>query len=368
VRVLALGSVPSSDSFPLIEAPLPDPAWPLELWMCCECTLLQLGPAAEMPPEQPGPVDSATAIAHAEASVAEVLRAEGLRPGATFAEHDSSHGGSWASYLVGAGLRRVGPDEPADLVLDVHNLMHETDLDQVVSARAAQLRPGGCFVAEFFHGLPMVEQTLADTVRHGHYSYLTLTAALPLLERHGLVVTRATRNPAYGGSLRITARRPPADDRADGSVESVLASEAAAGLDGPGAVTEMAGRVSGVAGRVRARIAELRDGGARVAGYGAPSKAAVLLALTGVDDALLPYTVDRSPAKHGRRVPGAGIPIRPVEHLLDDRPDVVVVLTWDIAEEVATQLGQLADGSGWQPTLFVPLPRPRELRLPGGRA
>ena len=98
-----------------------------------------------------------------------------------------------------------------------------------------------------------------------------------------------------------------------------------------------------------------------MAGYGAPSKATVLLALARVGAELLPYTVDLSPAKHGCRVPGAGVPIRPVEHLLVDRPDDVVVLTWDIADEVASQLTRLAAGSGWSPRLWAPLPTLREL-------
>ena len=89
----------------------------------------------------------------------------------------------------------------------------------------------------------------------------------------------------------------------------------------------------------------------------------MLLALSRVGSELLPYTVDLSPAKHGTRVPGAGVPIHPVEHLLEDRPDEVVVLTWDIADEVAAQLARTSAGSGWTPRLWVPLPTPREIAL-----
>jgi hypothetical protein len=97
-----------------------------------------------------------------------------------------------------------------------------------------------------------------------------------------------------------------------------------------------------------------------VAGYGAPSKAAVLLALARVDRALLPYTVDLSPAKDACRVPGAGVPIHSVEHLLADRPDDVVILTWDIADEVVAQLRRMSVETGWAPKLHVPLPVARE--------
>ena len=92
-----------------------------------------------------------------------------------------------------------------------------------------------------------------------------------------------------------------------------------------------------------------------VAGYGAPSKAPVLVSLAGVDDDLLPYTVDLSPAKQGCRLPGTRIPILSPDELLARRPDEVVVLTWDIADEIVDQLSRSAEGTGWRPKLFVPL-------------
>ena len=104
---------------------------------------------------------------------------------------------------------------------------------------------------------------------------------------------------------------------------------------------------------------DARDQGRTVAGYGAPSKAPVLVSLAGVDDDLLPYTVDLSPAKQGCRLPGTRIPILSPDELLARRPDEVVVLTWDIAEEIVHQLSRSTEGTGWQPKLFVPLPAPR---------
>jgi hypothetical protein len=95
-----------------------------------------------------------------------------------------------------------------------------------------------------------------------------------------------------------------------------------------------------------------------VAGYGAPSRAAVLLALANVDATLLPYTVDLSPAKHGCRIPGAGVPIRPVPDLIVGRPAEIMLLTWDIAAEVMAQLRDLAAGTGWKPRFWAPLPVP----------
>jgi hypothetical protein len=116
------------------------------------------------------------------------------------------------------------------------------------------------------------------------------------------------------------------------------------------------GRAAALA--LRELLASAADRGVAVAAYGAPSKAAVLLALAGVDATLLPYTVDLAPAKHGRRIPGAFVPIRPVEMLVDDSPDEVVVLTWDIADEVIRQLKGMASGTNWKPQFWVPLPVP----------
>lgn len=359
--VLDLGEVPASDQFPPVDAPGPDPTWPLTLHMCPQCLLVQLGPGRAEFPEPQLAVDSTTALEHARTSVAEVLADEGIGPGATLIELDSSHGASWLPRFLEAGLVEVDPAGTADLVVDVHHLMHFDHLDAVVAEHAARLAPGGRLVCEFFHVLPVVEKTLIDTIRHGHFVYLSVLAAVPLFARHGLTVTRARLVDVYGGSVRLTAGRSADVPEVDPSVEGVLARERAAGLDRVDALEALGTRGARTAWEFRTHLEEQRRLGRRVAGYGAPSKAPVLLALSGVGVDLLPYTVDLSPAKHGTRVPGAGVPIHPVEHLLEDRPDEVVVLTWDIAEEVAAQLARSSAGSGWSPRLWVPLPTPREL-------
>ena len=359
--VLDLGEVPASDQFPPIGAPLPDPTWPLTLHLCTACGLVQLGPGRGAFPEPQMAVDSATALSHARASVASVLAEEQVGPGGTVIELDSSHGASWLPEFVAAGLIESRPEGRADLVVDVHHLMHYEDTDAVVAEHAARLAPGGHLVIEFFHVLPVIEQTLIDTIRHGHFVYLSVVAAEPLLARHGLVATRAELVDVYGGSVRLTAARRADRPTIDSSVEAVRTRERAAGVDGIAALEGLGRRRDAVATRFRERLESLAAAGRRVAGYGAPSKAPVLLALAGVDGSLLPYTVDLSPAKHGRRVPGAAIPIHPPEYLLEDRPDEVVILTWDIANEVALQLHQMAGHTDWAPRLWVPLPEVREL-------
>lgn len=359
--VLDLGDVAASDQFPPADEPTPDPTWPLRLYVCEECHLVQLGRERGLYPEPQMAVDSQTALDHARSSVAEILADEGLAPGATVIELDSSHGASWLPAFLDAGLTAVEEDGTADLVVDVHHLMHADDLDATLAAHVRRLVPRGRLVLEFFHVLPVVEKTLIDTIRHGHFIYLSAIAAVPLLARHGLTVTRVKLVDVYGGSVRLTAARTEEAPAVDPSVEAVIARERAAGLDGFESLEALGAKGALTAEAFRAHLERLRRDGRRVAGYGAPSKATVLLALAGVGSRLLPYTVDLSPAKHGCRVPGAGVPIRPVEDLLVDRPDDVVVLTWDIADEVATQLARLAADSGWSPRLWAPLPTLRQL-------
>ena len=360
-RVLDLGEVAASDQFPAVDDPTPDPTWPLRLYVCDECHLVQLGRERGFHPEPQMAVDSQTALDHARSSVDEIVADERLLPGATVIELDSSHGASWLPAFRDAGLRPVGEDGKADLVVDVHHLMHVDDLGATIRAHAGRLAPRGRLVLEFFHVLPVVEKALIDTIRHGHFVYLSVLAAVPLLSRHGLTVTRAKLVDVYGGSVRLTAGLTEEIPEVSSSVDDVIERERAAGLDGAESLGALAAEGARAAESFRAHLEQLRRDGRRVAGYGAPSKATVLLALAGVGADLLPYTVDLSPAKHGCRVPGAGVPIRPVEDLLVDRPDDVVVLTWDIADEVAHQLARMSAGSGWSARLWAPLPTPREL-------
>ena len=341
-----------------MDDPAPDPRWPLQLFMCQECFLVQLGPSDHPEPEAPRAVESATSLAHAKTSATEIARVERLRPGDTVIEIDSHHGGSWLGGFTDEGLISRDAGDSADLVADVHGLAHEPDLAGPLAAHAKRLAPGGRLVLEFHHLLPLVEQTQVDTIRHGHWVYLSLLTVQRLFAAHGLVATRAVRVPVFGGSLRLTAQRVEDEPVIYASVADVEAAERAAGLETVPAIQEFGSRGREVAAHFREHLVQARASGRTVAGYGAPSKAPVLVALAGVDETLLPYTVDLAPAKHGCRLPATRIPIFAPEELLRRRPDEVVVLTWDIADEVAGQLARVAEGSGWTPHLYIPLPSP----------
>jgi hypothetical protein len=213
-------------------------------------------------------------------------------------------------------------------------------------------------VLEFHHLLALVEQGQFDTVRHGHWSYLSLSAVQSLARRHGLTCVQAIAEPVFGGSLRVVLAHRGASHPIDAGVADLLVRETDAGLvDGSG-LDALNGGARRSAGALRGYLVEARRQGRRVLGYGAPSKAAVLLGLSGIGPDLLEFTVDAAPLKHHLAIPGGRIPIRPVADLRAARPDEVLVLTWDIADEV---VASLESGGGWGAQYVVPLPTPRRV-------
>ena len=376
--VLDLGRQPRADSFPETPVTPPDAEWPLVIGRCPACGLFQL--LGDSPPEEDlvGAATwttSATMAAHVEALLDELDTAGLLRPGARVVDL-ASHGGHVAPMLRRRGIEptvyeavdwraaelradghrviEAGPEDAADgdattgtadLLVDVYRLAHLPDIDAGVAAYARLLAPGGAAVIEFDHAASTIGEVQFDAVRHGHFGYLTLSALVPVLARHGLVVTRATHQPVYGGALRITVRPVAAVDAAtaaDGSVEAVLRAERAAGLEDPDFLAGLAGRVADQCAALRGHLEQAAAGGRTVAGYGAPTRAVTLLNAAGVTVRELPYTVDRSPAKHGRYLPGTGIPIRDPGALFDAPPDELLILVWDLADEVVAQLPELA--------------------------
>lgn len=356
--VVDLGPQPCADHFPPVGTPGEDPRWPLELWLCRDCKLVQLGPVEPQLPEPPLAVESATSLAHAETSVKELLAEHPELAGAAVFEFASHHGGSWLDHLRAAGCRIATGPEHADLVVDVHGIAHEPEVGEMMRLRAERLAPGGLLVLEFHHLLPLFIGNQFDTVRHGHWSYLSLGAVIRLGALHGLAVESVRRIDMFGGSLRVMLRHS-AEAGPDESVAEMLQDESAAGISDEIQLASLQEAARHAAGALHDELVRHQAAGRTVLGYGAPSKAPVLLDLSKVGTDLLAFTVDAAPGKHGRRIPGCGVPIRPIDELRAARPDIVLVLTWDIADEVISQLE--ADGRGWGATYLVPLPEPHEV-------
>ncbi|WP_168582239.1 methyltransferase C-terminal domain-containing protein [Gephyromycinifex aptenodytis] len=345
-RVLDLGQQPACDHFPLVEAPRPDPTWPLALAMCLRCALVQLDHAS--PPEEAAlAVQSATMKRHAQEVTARLYRRLELGTSPRVREFSSHHGGSWIEAFTAAGALSV--HERADVVIDNQAIIHSEQPDAALARRVAALADDGVLVVEFHHAARQLREAQFDTVRHGHPLYFSLHSWAAACARHDLVVVDAWSEEVFGGCLIAVARRRGSPSAA---VTRILEQERSAGATTPQGYAQLGEDTRRVCDDLVATLTEARRRGRTVAGYGAGSKSCTLLGVAGIGPDLLPFTADLSPAKHGRRIPGAGIPIVAPEELIRRAPETVVILTWDIAAEVIHQLRS----GGLDATFVIPQP------------
>jgi hypothetical protein len=368
--VVDLGSCPAATAYPAVDDPVPDPEWPLGLWMCAACGLVQLGP--DSPPEPP-PVEGAprsATVARHQAAFVEGLADAGLTGGRVLAL--ASHGGHVDDLLAARGCvatvnravdaaGRPVPDAvsfgreraaafvaaegPADLVLDSYLFAHVADTDDFVAGLAAALAPAGIAVLEMDHLLPLVEGRKFDAIRHGHYVYPSLVALRPLLGRHGLRIADAEPQDIYGGTLRVRVDRRLGEAPSP-RVDAIVARETEAGLADPERMRSFGAVVRDLCELARSAVRALRADGELVAAYGAPSRGTTFVNVAGLGRDDLAFAVDRDPGKHGRAIPGPRIPILPVETLTERRPGALLVLTWDLRDEVVGSLGGYLDAGG----------------------
>lgn len=357
--VLDFGPQPAADHFPAQEDPGPDPLWPLAVLLCGGCGLAQLG--HESPAEElPRAVESATAIAHAAAMAADAVRRLAVTPGQTVLEYHSNHGGAWQSHLVDLGMRPIpvesAADNSADLVIDNHGIVHNEDFAQTLGARLRKVAPDGHYLIEFHHLLRMITDSQFDTIRHGHPVYLTVSVLQQALAGFGFSVLDVAEVDLYGGCVVLTAGRfGEASDR----VAKLIAAEREAGVASADRWREFADSAHASCRAIKDWLVDLRASGVSVLGYGAPSKASLLLSAAGVGPELLPATADLSPAKQGRRVSGSGVPIISPDELRAAAPAYVLVLTWDIAPEI---VGGYRDLVAAGTRFFSPIPYLHEIK------
>jgi C-methyltransferase-like protein/methyltransferase family protein len=240
-----------------------------------------------------------------------------------------------------------------DVLVDAFLLAHVPQLDAFLRDVSSLLAPGGAFILQFDHLLPLVSMGRYDSFRHGHYVYLSLTTLRRSLERHGLEAVHASGHDVYGGVLRVVARRAEDSPEIHSSVHAVLDAEHEAGLESPAALTSLADRAVENRARLRALVAEVRRGGHTVVAYGAPSRGNTLLNYAGLTVHDLPYTVDISAAKQGRFMPGSRLPIYNPTRIADTRPDYVLILPWDLRSEIERALAFVAE---WGGKFVLPLP------------
>jgi hypothetical protein len=246
----------------------------------------------------------------------------------------------------------------ADLMVANNVLAHVPDINDFVAGFATLLKPQGVATFEFPHLMRMMEHNQFDTAYHEHYSYLSLTAVRRIFVANGLTVFDVQELPTHGGSLRVLAQRSDSGARTiQGSVAAILSAETQAGLARPDVYKEFQSKAESVKNGLLAFLLEAKQKGLRVGAYGAAAKGNTLLNFAGVRPDLLPYVVDRSPGKQGKFMPGSRIPIVQEDYLWTDRPDLVVVLPWNLLDEVSTQLQGIR---AWGGRFVVSVP---ELRI-----
>ena len=276
----------------------------------------------------------------------------GIEPTASTAAAARAKGIDIVERFFGAELAdelaRAG--RQVDLVAANNVLAHVPDINDFVAGFTRLLKPQGVATFEFPHLLRMVQQVQFDTAYHEHYSYLSLIAVQAVLFAQGLQVFDVEALPTHGGSLRVYAQRADTGrhERAT-RVDSVLDEEQACGVNTLAFYAGFQARAERVKDDLVSFLVDAKRRGWRVGAYGAAAKGNTLLNFAGVRPDLLPYVVDLNPAKQGRCMPGSRIPIVAESHLQVDRPDCVLILPWNLRDEVKTQLAYVRAWGG----LFV---------------
>lgn len=267
------------------------------------------------------------------ANTAEAARARGVRTEVVFFNAET-----------GANLAARG--DLADLMAANNVLAHVPDLNAFVAGFRHVLKPEGVLTFEFPHLLNLVEKVQFDTIYHEHYSYLSLLAVEQVLDAHGVRVFDVEELPTHGGSLRLFCCHQASGQEETDALRSLRAKEASAGLDRPETYDGFAPRVEAVRRSFLEFLGAARDEGKAIAAYGAAAKGNTFLNYCGAtaDDIVEAY--DANPAKQGRYLPGSHVPVRAPEAVGRTRPDYVLILPWNLKDEIMGQLAFIRDWGG----------------------
>ncbi|GAA3809459.1 class I SAM-dependent methyltransferase [Amycolatopsis tucumanensis] len=389
--VVDLGATPPCELF-LTEAQLDESenTFPLHLRVCTDCWLAQIPPL--ITPEETFTEYayfssySESWVDHAGRFVAGAVDRLGL-DGESFVVEVASNDGYLLKHVVAQGIRCLGVEPsvnvgqaardagvptltaflgpetgaavraehgPADLVVANNVYAHIPDVIGFTKGLRALVADDGWVSIEVQHLLTLIEKTQYDTIYHEHFQYYTVASAQRALASGGLSLVDVELLPTHGGSIRLWARPAETAGEPSGRMVDVLAREKAAGLHELSGYTEFAARVAKVRRDLLRFLVDAADDGRTVVGYGAPGKGNTLLNHCGIRPDLLAYTVDRNPYKHGRFTPGTRIPILPPERIAADRPDYVLVLPWNLRDELTQQLSYVGE---WGGKLVFPIPR-----------
>jgi SAM-dependent methyltransferase len=384
-----LGSSPLANSYLRAEdLARPEPFYPLTVYVCGSCYLVQL-PESASPEEIFGDYAYFSSISeswlrHARAYVESISERLDLG-GESRVVEIASNDGYLLQYFVERGVPALGVEPAAnvaatavergiptrvaffgtetaralvteglaaDLVLGNNVLAHVPDLNDFVEGVRVLLKPTGTATFEFPHLLRLVEETEFDTIYHEHFSYFSLLAVRRVFAAHRLDVVDVEELPTHGGSLRLYVRHEGAQE-ADRRVEDLLARERESGLDGLERYAAFEQQVRAVKRDLLEFLIGARRDGAQVAAYGAAAKGNTLLNYCGIRADLLDYVVDRSPHKQGLFLPGTRLPIHAPERVAETRPDFLLILAWNLRDEIVRQMEHVRD---WGCRFVTPIP------------
>lgn len=235
----------------------------------------------------------------------------------------------------------------ADLLVGNNVLAHVPDLNDFVGAMKILLAPSGVITMEFPHLMRLIEDRQWDTIYHEHFSYFSFLTASRVFASHGLRLFDVEELPTHGGSLRVYGCHEGDVGRPDTQRALQLRQrERDAGYEELETYVEYGASVAADKRQILEFLIALKNNGRRVIGYGAPAKGNTLLNYCGVRNDFLDYTVDLSPHKQGLFLPGSHIPIRSPQPICEDRPDVVLILPWNLTDEIVEQLGFIREWGG----------------------
>jgi SAM-dependent methyltransferase len=256
---------------------------------------------------------------------------------------------------IAANLARQG--RQADLIIGNNVLAHVPQLNDFVAGMALLLRENGNITIEFPHLLELVKHVEFDTIYHEHFSYFSVYAIERVFSRHGLRIYAVERLPTHGGSLRIFAAHAARTDLKDSaSLSEVRAQESAAGLQELGTYAKFSKRVEECRDSLLAFLATAKREGKRIAAYGAAAKGNTLLNFCGVTPADIAFVADRNPHKQNKFLPGTHIPVVSPEELMQAKPDYVLILPWNLRDEIQQQLAGIR---AWGGRFVTPVPLAR---------
>ena len=275
------------------------------------------------------------------ANVGEVARSKGIAVETCF----------FSRNTCGKLIRQHG--QP-DLLVGNNVLAHVPDLNDFVSALAMALKRGGTITMEFPHLLRLLESNQFDTIYHEHFSYFSLKAVSNIFAGHGLQVFDVQELATHGGSLRIFAQALDSGaQRVSANITDLIEREEAAGLLDGSLFVAFADRVAGTKRRLLQFLISQKDAGKHIAGYGAPGKGNTLLNYCGIRTDLVDYTVDRNPYKQGKYTPGTRIPILDPSTIAETQPDYLLILPWNLKEEIIAATAYIRD---WGGQWIIPIP------------